>query len=208
MRRQWPLLLVALWWGGLSALSFVAVPLAFAHFGSPALAGPYAARLFQIQSWASLGAAPCLLLWARAQAWRAPVSPGTGLLASLWPWLLIAALAALAQEFGVAQRIVSARARGADLRLWHGAGTALVLLQWVCALRVLIRLAGGALEAGLSRARLVCGAIDKIVPHRKRPPARKSWRPCQWLAPPGLSGSRRSRRACHPCRCRASARRF
>lgn len=143
MCRQWPLLLAALWWGGLSALSFVAVPLAFAHFGNPALAGPYAARLFQIQSWASLLAALGLLLWARAQTGRfSPVSSGASLLASLLPWLLVAALAALVQEFGVAQRILSARSSGSDLRLWHGAGTALVLLQWLCALRVLIRLAG------------------------------------------------------------------
>ena len=55
-------------------------------------------------------------------------------------WLLLAALAALVQEFGVAQRIVTARSSGGDLRLWHGAGTALVLLQWGCALRVLTRL--------------------------------------------------------------------
>ena len=142
MRRQWPLLLAALWWGGLSALSFVAVPLAFAHFGNPALAGPYAARLFQIQSWASLFAALGLLLWARVQTARSSVPSGTGLLASLLPWLLLAALAALVQEFGVAQRIVTARSSGGDLRLWHGAGTVLVLLQWVCALRVLTRLAG------------------------------------------------------------------
>ena len=144
MRRQWPLLLAALWWGGLSALSFVAVPLAFAHFGNPALAGPYAARLFQIQSWASLCAALGLLLWARGQTARSAVpsdDAGTGLLASLLPWLLLAALAALVQEFGVAQRIVTARSSGGDLRLWHGAGTILVLLQWVCALRVLTRLA-------------------------------------------------------------------
>ena len=146
MHRQWPLLLAALWWGGLSALSFVAVPLAFAHFGNPALAGPYAAQLFQIQSWASLCVALGLLLWAREQTAGSPVPAavrsGTGLLAALLPWLLLAALAALVQEFGVAQRIVSARSSGGDLRLWHGAGTALVLLQWGCALRVLTRLAG------------------------------------------------------------------
>ncbi len=120
-------------------MSFVAVPLAFAHFGHPALAGPYAAKLFQLQSWASLLVALCLLLWARAQAERTQTA-GT-LLASLLPWLLLAALAALVQEFGVAQRILSARSSGGDLRLWHGAGTALVLLQWACALRVLTRLA-------------------------------------------------------------------
>lgn len=145
MRRQWPLLLAALWWGGLTALSFVAVPLAFAHFGNPALAGPYAARLFQIQSWASL-CQQCLPARPSVRSAHAPTAAGqaprTGLLASLLPWLLLAALAALVQEFGVAQRIVTARSSGGDLRLWHGAGTVLVLLQWGCALRVLTRLAG------------------------------------------------------------------
>ncbi len=132
-----PLLLAALWWGGLTALSFVAVPLAFAHFGNPALAGPYAARLFQLQSWFSLFAALGLLLWARAQDRQS----GAGRLAALLPWLLLAALAALLQEFGVAQRIVNARSSGGDLRFWHAAGTILVLLQWVCALRLFTRLA-------------------------------------------------------------------
>ena len=126
-----PLLLAALWWGGMSALSFVAVPMLFAHFaqlGQAALAGPVAAQLFQIQSWASLGAALLLGLWVRADAPR---------LRALLPWLLLALLAALAQEFGVAARIVSARASGGDVRLWHSLGTFLVLLQWLAALRTL-----------------------------------------------------------------------
>lgn len=129
-----PLLLAALWWGGLTALSFVAVPLAFAHFGSPALAGPYAARLFQLQSWASLLISLLLMLWLRARQQR-------DLLQALLPWLLLAALAALLQEFGVAQRILTARAGGDSVVLWHRIGTVLVLLQWACALKLFIRLA-------------------------------------------------------------------
>ena len=125
-----PLLLAALWWGGLSAISFVAVPLLFAHLGQPALAGPVAAKLFQIQSWASVGAALLLGLWARLRD-EAKILP------ALLPWLLLALLAGLAQEFGVAARIVSARASGGDVRLWHSLGTFLVLLQWLAALRTL-----------------------------------------------------------------------
>lgn len=123
----------------MSALSLVAVPLAFAHFGNPALAGPYAAKLFQLQSWSSLLVALSLLLWVRTQARQAQST--ANLPETLLPWLLLAALAALLQEFGVAQRILSARSLGGDLRLWHGLGTCLVLLQWACALRVLTRLA-------------------------------------------------------------------
>lgn len=129
-----PLLLAALWWGGLTALSFVAVPLAFAHFGNPALAGPYAARLFQLQSWTGLLISLLLMLWLRARQQR-------DLLQALLPWLLLAALAALLQEFGVAQRILTARAAGDSVVLWHRIGTMLVLLQWACALKLFIRLA-------------------------------------------------------------------
>ncbi len=129
-----PLLLAALWWGGLTALSFVAVPLAFAHFGNPALAGPYAARLFQLQSWTGLLISLLLMLWLRARQQR-------DLLQALLPWLLLAALAALLQEFGVAQRILTARAAGDSVVLWHRIGTVLVLAQWACALKLFIRLA-------------------------------------------------------------------
>jgi hypothetical protein len=45
--------LAALWWGGLSALSFVAVPTLFAQLGAP-VAGPVAAKLFSLQAWAGL----------------------------------------------------------------------------------------------------------------------------------------------------------
>jgi len=131
---RWPLLLAAVWWGGLSGLSFVAVPMAFAFFGNPAVAGPFAAKLFQVQAWFSVGAALALLLWGRLQR-----NQGVEVTARwvLLPWLLIAALAALLQEHGVAERILTARSTGGNLRLWHAVGTGLILLQWLSALRVL-----------------------------------------------------------------------
>lgn len=129
-----PLLLAALWWGGLTALAFVAVPLAFAHHGNPALAGPYAARLFQILCGSSLCCSLLLMLWLRLRRQQP-------MLQRLLPWLLLAALAALLQEYGVAQRILGARASAGDLRLWHGLGTLLVLLQWLAALRTIWGLA-------------------------------------------------------------------
>jgi hypothetical protein len=131
---RWPLLLAALWWGGLSALSFVAVPMAFAVLDQPAIAGPYAARLFQVQAWATLVIAMGLLMWGRLQRLQSAAVTARWV---LLPWLLLAALAALLQEHGVAERILTARQSGGNLRLWHGVGTALVLLQWCCALRVL-----------------------------------------------------------------------
>ncbi len=131
---RWPLLIAALWWGGLSALSFVAVPMAFAVIGNPALAGPYAAQLCQVQAWASLVIALVILMWGRLQRLKSAEVTARWV---LLPWLLLAALAALVQEHGVAERILTARSTGADLRLWHTLGSVLVLLQWLCALRVL-----------------------------------------------------------------------
>ena len=55
-------LIAALWWGGISGLSFVAVPTLFARLGSPAVAGPVAAQLFSLQCWGGLGLGLVLLL--------------------------------------------------------------------------------------------------------------------------------------------------
>lgn len=126
-----PLLLAALWWGGMSGLSFVAVPLLFAFFGNPAVAGPLAAQYFQFQAWATVVVALLLLLWGRAQRRS---RPGVN---RLLPWLVLAALAALVQEHGVSYQILTARSTGGNVRLWHGVGTALILVQWFSALRVL-----------------------------------------------------------------------
>lgn len=130
--KRAPVLLAAVWWGGITALSFAAVPMLFAFFGNPVVAGPMAAKLFQLQSWASVCIALALLLWGRGQRALHP-----NITWGLLPWLLLAALAGLLQEFGVAQQILTARATGGDLRVWHSIGSLLVLLQWMCALRSL-----------------------------------------------------------------------
>ena len=132
--ERWPLLLAALWWGGLTALSFVAVPMAFGVIGNPAVAGPYAAKLFQVQAWATLVIAMTIVMWGRLQRLQSAEVTARWV---LLPWLLLAALAALVQEHGVAERILTARSTGGDLRFWHSLGSVLVLLQWLCALRVL-----------------------------------------------------------------------
>lgn len=132
--QRWPLLLAALWWGGISALSFLVVPMLFAFFGNPAVAGAMAAKLFQVQAWCSVGAALALLVWGRTRRGQGDVA---GLSAGFLPFLLLAALAGLLQEFGVAQKILMARVAGDDVRLWHRLGSVLVLVQWLCALRSL-----------------------------------------------------------------------
>jgi len=144
-------LIAALWWGGISGLSFVAVPTLFASLGSPALAGPVAARLFSLQSWAGLGLGLLLLLILRRQR-AAGDFPESGetidpahvqamqRVLGTMGFVLAAMLLALLQEFGVAQKIVTARATGGNLQLWHGVGTLMVLGQWLSAGAVLWRL--------------------------------------------------------------------
>ena len=143
--------LAALWWGGISGLSFVAVPTLFASLGSPAVAGPVAAKLFSLQCWAGLGIGLALLLVLRreraaAQFPRAGEAVDPARLAQMqrvlgtMGFVLAAMLLALVQEFGIAQKIVSARATGGDLRLWHSLGTLMVLGQWFCSGAMLYRL--------------------------------------------------------------------
>ncbi len=128
--RSWPLWLAALWWGGMSAVSFVVVPTLFARLG-PAVAGPVAAQLFALQSSGVVVVGLALLLWLRHQRGRVQVQD-IGSLMGTMALVLLAMLAALLQEFAVAERIVSARSTGGDLRLWHGLGRALGFVQWVC----------------------------------------------------------------------------
>ena len=136
-RLRWATLAAGLWWGSLSALCFVVVPLLFTHLPSPAMAGSMAARLFSAQTWLSCGCALLLLmavsrsdsytLAALSQALMRPVVAGL--------------LVALLLELAVAPRIVAARAEGQSLRLWDGLGSAMLVLQWLSAGAAFWRLA-------------------------------------------------------------------
>lgn len=136
--RAWPLWLAALWWGGMSAVSFLVVPTLFARMG-PAVAGPVAAHLFSLQSSAVILIGLVLLLWLRQQRRQLDAASWGPLMATMGG-VLLAMLAAVLQEFAVAERIVMARSTGGDLRLWHGLGSALVFLQWLCGAWVFRRL--------------------------------------------------------------------
>ena len=147
--KRLTVMLAALWWGALSGMSFVAVPLLFAKLG-PALAGPVAAKLFSAQCWMGLGLGLGLLLILRreresaiaALGDAAPTAEGLAnmqtALATMG-FVVLAMLMALVQEFGVAQKIITARASGGNLRLWHSVGSLLILGQWLCAGSVLWR---------------------------------------------------------------------
>ncbi|MEO7158907.1 MAG: DUF4149 domain-containing protein [Polaromonas sp.] len=121
--------LAALWWGSLTALGFVVVPMLFMHLGSPAAAGAMAARLFAAQTWISTGCALLMLLVLNQKEAVAQAASER----EAMKFIVAGMLLALLVEFGVAPRIVSARSDGGNLKLWHGLGSVMLLGQWLCA---------------------------------------------------------------------------
>jgi Domain of unknown function (DUF4149) len=116
--------IAAIWWGSLSTVGFLVVPLLFAHLPTPAMAGGMAAKLFTAQTWLSVVYALLLLVLERnraesqdRQAWPAII------------FIVFGLLLALLAEFAVAPKIVARD----NLKLWHSVGSAMYLLQWLCA---------------------------------------------------------------------------
>lgn len=129
VRLRLAMALAALWWGGITALALVAVPVLFARLGSPAVAGPVAATLFSIVCFSSVASVLVLLVLViqNRTVWDVRfTSPALVL-------LCLAGLAAAVQEGWVAHQIITARSTGGDLKLWHAVGSGLVLLQWLAA---------------------------------------------------------------------------
>ncbi|MDW5441833.1 DUF4149 domain-containing protein [Polaromonas sp. SM01] len=123
------ILLAALWWGSLTGLGFVVVPMLFKFLGSPAEAGAMAAKLFTAQTWLSIGCTFLLLLVFNKNKAPALIPSAQAAMKYIVAGLLLAVLV----EFGVAPRIVSARADGGNLQLWHGLGSVMYLGQWLAA---------------------------------------------------------------------------
>jgi len=136
VKARFVVLLAALWWGSLSGLGFVVVPMLFTHLGSPAEAGAMAAKLFTAQTWLSVVCAMLLLMLLNTRDDVEVVPESRAAMA----WVVAGMLLALLVEFGVAPLIVSARSTGGNLRLWHGLGSAMYLGQWLCASWLLWRL--------------------------------------------------------------------
>ena len=129
MRPRLSILLAALWWGSLTGLGFVVVPMLFAHLPSPAAAGAMAAKLFTAQTWLSVACAMLLLLALNKK--EAPALSPTAQAAI--KYVVAGFFLAVLVEFGVAPKIVNARASGGDLRFWHGLGSVMYLAQWLAA---------------------------------------------------------------------------
>ena len=122
----------ALWWGSLTAVGFMVVPLLFKFLPTPAMAGHMAARLFTAQTWVSVACAVVLLLVSRSNR---PSALSGRAQAALF-FIVLGMLLALLIEFAVAPRIVARE----NLRLWHGAGSVMYVVQWLCAAAVLWRI--------------------------------------------------------------------
>ena len=129
MLSRLPALLAALWWGSLTTIGFLVVPLLFAHLPSPALAGGMAAQLFSAQTWVTVVCCVLLLLISRPKGQVVQYSWAQTAMVFIVGGLLLALLA----QFGVAPRIVARQ----DLRLWHTVGSVMYAVQWGCALVVL-----------------------------------------------------------------------
>ena len=122
----------ALWWGSLTAVGFMVVPLLFKFLPTPAMAAHMAARLFTAQTWVSVACGVVLLLVLRSN--RPAALSGRAQAALVF--IVLGMLLALLIEFAVAPRIVARE----NLRLWHGAGSVMYAVQWLCAAAVLWRI--------------------------------------------------------------------
>ena len=127
MRQRFGLMMAALWWGSLTGLGFVFVPMLFTFMGSPAAAGGVAAKLFTAQAWIGIG---CAMLMLMAFNQKDVATPSFQVQTAI-KFIVAGLLLTLLVEFGIAPRIISARADGGSLKLWHGLGSALYLGQWL-----------------------------------------------------------------------------
>ena len=131
MRSRTLVFAAALWWGSLSAIGFVAVPLLFRYLPTAALAGQAAARLFSAQTWVSLVCGALLLVLLKPKPGLAQAQPARA--ATIF--VVLGMLMAMVVEYGVAPRIVARE----NLAMWHSVGTLMYAVQWVCAGVVLWR---------------------------------------------------------------------
>ena len=122
--RRLPLFAAALWWGSLTTLGFLVVPLLFVHLPTPAMAGGMAAKLFAAQTWVSVVCGMLLLMVFRSDKYPALINTAQTAMIFVVGGMLLALLV----EFAVAPRIVARE----YLKLWHAVGSGMYVLQWLC----------------------------------------------------------------------------
>ena len=123
------LFLAAFWWGSLSAIGFMVVPLLFANMQTPAEAGRIAGVLFSAQTWVSVVCGLGLIVVAKRQLQDDTLFSRESVKTQPSGWVITGMLCALVLEFVVAPRILAHE----DLMFWHSMGSALYLAQWICA---------------------------------------------------------------------------
>lgn len=131
MFERLPVFFAALWWGSLSAIGFVAVPMLFVHLPTPAVTGFMAAKLFAAQTWISIACCALLLVFSKrkhAEKIEEWAQAAIG-------FVIAGMLLALLVQYGVSPKIVARE----NLKLWHSVGTGMYALQWLCAAIVLWR---------------------------------------------------------------------
>ena len=133
----------------MTTLGFFVVPILFQHLPNKALAGNMAARLFDVQTWVSVGCGLVLLLILRPKRFENQLDTENtskydenmsiaGVFIAYGAILFVALgmLMSLLVAFGVSPRIVARE----HLMLWHAVGSLMYLAQWVCAGMVLWKL--------------------------------------------------------------------
>jgi Domain of unknown function (DUF4149) len=130
--------LAALWWGSLTTVGFMVVPMLFVHLETPAIAGQMAAKLFSAQTWLALACGILLLLAAKRENLDQAHTPSA--------WGIAGMVLALLIELAVKPHIMARD----NMALWHNLGTAFYLLQWLCAGKVLWALCPAELELAIA----------------------------------------------------------
>jgi hypothetical protein len=132
MKDRIALMLAAFWWGSLTTIGFLVVPMLFARLGNPAVAGNFAGQLFAAQTWVALACGLMLLMYFRSKADEHVTAA-----ARTAVFLVITALLlALLQQYAVAPHIMARE----NLKLWHSLGSVMYLGQWACAGTLLWRM--------------------------------------------------------------------
>lgn len=116
--------LAALWWASLICLGAWIVPSLFSHAPSKAIAGNLAATLFSGQTWLTLFCGLTLLALSNSEHLR-----GNNWLKNSQKGLILGMLTAFLLEYWIAPKIVLRE----SLMLWHSLGTAMFVIQFLCA---------------------------------------------------------------------------
>jgi hypothetical protein len=136
----------AIWWGSLTTLGFFVVPMLFQHLPTKALAGNMAARLFEVQTWVSVGCCLILLMFVlKRGAENEPnmAQNGVYIARTATIFIVLGMLLSLLVAFGISPRILARE----NLMLWHAVGSLMYLAQWVCAGVVLWKLSNTKLSS-------------------------------------------------------------